>query len=52
MAKFMFLKRSSDEGGDCEDQLEMTPEQMQAGMKAWMDWGQDWHRRGMVAGSG
>ncbi|MGI9472542.1 MAG: YciI family protein [Rubripirellula sp.] len=34
MAKFMFLQR----GGDCETPAEMTPEQMEAGMKAWMDW--------------
>lgn len=33
MAKFMFLQR-----GNCEERPEMTPEQMQAGMKAWMDW--------------
>ena len=33
MAKFMFLQR-----GGCEDRQEMTPEQMEAGMKAWMDW--------------
>ena len=33
MAKFMFLQR-----GGCEDRPEMTPEQMEAGMKAWMDW--------------
>ncbi len=34
MAKFMFLQR----GGGCEDRPEMTPEQMEAGMQAWMDW--------------
>lgn len=34
MAKFMFLQR----GGGCEDRPEMTPEQMEAGMKAWMEW--------------
>lgn len=33
MPKFMFLQR-----GGCENRPEMTPEQMQAGMKAWMDW--------------
>ena len=33
MAKFMFLQR-----GGCENRPEMTPEQMQAGMQAWMDW--------------
>lgn len=33
MAKFMFLQR-----GGCEDRPQMTPEQMEAGMKAWMDW--------------
>ncbi|MCH9653536.1 MAG: YciI family protein [Planctomycetes bacterium] len=33
MAKFMFLQR-----GGCESPPEMTPEQMEAGMKAWMDW--------------
>lgn len=35
MAKFMFLQRG---GGDCEAPQKMTPEQMEAGMKAWMDW--------------
>jgi len=35
MAKFMFLQRSSS---SCEKRPEMTPEQMEAGMKAWMDW--------------
>jgi len=33
MAKFMFLQR-----GNCENRPEMTPEQMEAGMKAWMEW--------------
>ncbi len=33
MAKFMFLQR-----GGCEDRPEMTPEQMETGMKAWMEW--------------
>ena len=33
MAKFMFLQR-----GGCENRPQMTPEQMKAGMKAWMDW--------------
>lgn len=33
MPKFMFLQR-----GGCDDRPEMTPEQMEAGMKAWMDW--------------
>lgn len=33
MAKFMFLQR-----GGCEKRPEMTPEEMEAGMKAWMDW--------------
>jgi len=33
MAKFMFLQR-----GGCEERPEMSPEEMQAGMKAWMDW--------------
>lgn len=33
MAKFMFLQR-----GGCENRPKMTPEQMTAGMKAWMDW--------------
>lgn len=33
MAKFMFLQRSG-----CEDRPKMTPEQMEAGMKAWMEW--------------
>lgn len=34
MAKFMFLQR----GGCDQKQSEVTPEQMEAGMKAWMDW--------------
>ncbi len=34
MAKFLFLIR----GAGCSEQSEMTPEQMEAGMKAWMDW--------------
>ena len=41
MAKFMFLQRG---GGDCENRPEMTPEEMQAKMKACMEWmksGQD-----------
>ena len=33
MAKFMFLQRSG-----CQDRPKMTPEQMEAGMNAWMDW--------------
>lgn len=33
MPKFMFLQR-----GGCGDRPEMTPEQMEAGMKAWMEW--------------
>ncbi|QDT25504.1 YciI family protein [Gimesia panareensis] len=34
MPKFMFLQR-----GSCDQKPpEMTPEQMQAGMQAWMDW--------------
>ena len=33
MAKFMFLQR-----GGCDSPPEMTPEQMEQGMKAWMDW--------------
>ena len=33
MAKFMFLQR-----GGCEAPPKMSPEEMQAGMKAWMDW--------------
>ena len=41
MPKFMFLQR-----GGCDDRPEMTPEQMEAGMKAWMDWMND----GMQAG--
>ena len=34
MTKFMFLQR----GGGCETPVEMTPEQQEAGIKAWMDW--------------
>lgn len=34
MARFMFLQR-----GNCEEKRpEMTPEQMEAGMKVWMEW--------------
>ena len=33
MAKFMFLQR-----GGCDPPPKMTPEQMEAGMQAWMDW--------------
>lgn len=33
MPKFMFLQR-----GSCEGRPEMSPEQMQEGMHAWMDW--------------
>lgn len=33
MKKFMFLQR-----GGCDDAPKMTPEQMEVGMKAWMDW--------------
>ncbi len=33
MPKFMFLKR-----GSCDERPAMTPEQMEAGMKVWMDW--------------
>lgn len=33
MPKFMFLQR-----GGCDNRPEMTPEQMQAGMKEMMDW--------------
>ena len=41
MPKFMFLQR-----GGCEDRPEMTPEQMEEGMKAWMTW----MKEGMEAG--
>ena len=33
MPKFMFLAR-----GGCEERPEPTPEQMEAGMQAWMEW--------------
>lgn len=33
MPKFLFLQR-----GGCEAPPEMTPEQMEAGMKQWMEW--------------
>ena len=33
MAKFMFLQR-----GGCDERPEMTPEQMEAGMKVWQQW--------------
>ena len=36
MARFMFLRR-----GSCEDRPEMTPDKMEAMMKAWMDWVKD-----------
>ena len=34
MAKFMFLQR----GGGCENRPKMSPEEMEAGMKACMEW--------------
>ncbi|GEM_PF-4930401 len=33
MPRYMFLQR----GGD-EERPKMTPEQMEAGMKAWVEW--------------
>ena len=33
MPRFLFLQR-----GGCDERPEMTPEQMQQGMQAWMDW--------------
>ena len=47
MPKFMFLQR-----GGCEDRPEMTPEQMQAGMKAWMGWMKDGQEAGWLLDPG
>jgi hypothetical protein len=47
MAKFMFLQR-----GGSENRPEMTPEQLQAGMKAWMDWGKNGAEEGWLLDPG
>ena len=47
MAKFMFLQR-----GGCEERPEMTPAQMKAGMKAWMDWVSEGQRDGWLIDPG
>ena len=47
MAKFMFLQR-----GGCESRPEMTPEQMEAGMKAWMEWVQSGTEEGWLLDPG
>lgn len=48
MPKFMFLQR-----GGCDEQPpEMTPEQMEAGMKAWMDWVQQGTEAGWLLDPG
>ena len=48
MAKFMFLQR----GGGCEEKPKMTHEQMEAGMKAWMDWMNDGRQAGWLLDPG
>lgn len=48
MPKFMFLQR----GGGCEQPSEMTPEQMEAGMQAWMKWMQDGQQAGWLLDPG
>ena len=47
MPKFMFLQR-----GNCEERPEMTPEQMEAGMKAWMKWMNDGTEAGWLLDPG
>ncbi len=47
MPKFMFLQR-----GGCEERPEMTPEQMEAGMKAWMEWMQSGKEEGWLLDPG
>ena len=47
MPKFMFLQR-----GACEQRPEMTPEQMEAGMKAWMQWMKDGTEAGWLLDPG
>ena len=47
MAKFMFLQR-----GGCDKQPEMTPEQMEAGMKAWMEWMKNGKEQGWLLDPG
>ncbi len=47
MPKFMFLQR-----GGCEERPEMTPEQMEEGMKAWMDWVKDGTKAGWLIDPG
>ena len=48
MPKFMFLQR----GKGCEDRPEPTPEQMQAGMQAWMQWMQEGQEAGWLLDPG
>lgn len=48
MPKFMFLQR----GGGCEKPPEMTPEQMEQGMKAWMEWMQNGQEAGWLLDPG
>jgi len=47
MAKFIFLQR-----GNCEERPPMTEEQMQEGMKAWMDWVQRGTKEGWLVDPG
>ncbi len=47
MPKFMFLQR-----GSCDEQPQMTPEQMEAGMKNWMEWMQQGQDEGWLLDPG
>jgi len=47
MDRFMFLQR-----GGCGDRPEMTPEQMEAGMKAWIDWVKNGTQEGWLVDPG
>ncbi len=49
MAKFMFLQRG---GGGCDSRPEMTPEQMQQEMQAWMEWIQGGTEAGWIIDPG
>ena len=47
MPKFMFLQR-----GGCDERPEMSPEQIEAGMKRWMDWMTDGKQSGWLLDPG
>lgn len=47
MPKFMFLQR-----GNCDERPQMTPEQMEAGMKVWMEWAQTGTQAGWLLDPG